>query len=491
MLIANLLATPFTIRLLGPAQYGLWTIILTWVAWAITADVGMGPASTKIGADRYALHDRRGESAVLWTSLAIISVTATTVALAAIILAPQILHLLGVHNEQVYGPGVLALRIGCGIFIAQAIAGIVNTPLQVRLLWKGQTVVGTIAALIASIGAPAAIWLFHGGLVTAAAVVFGSIVLQAVWTLWLSARVQPSVRRPTFDKVIFKRLLSYGGALTISGILALPLGASERFFLAINHSTTIVGYWAVAFTLATTLQVIPEQLLAPLVPALSRLETVGRFDELQTLYRKALVGMFLILTPPAILLAVIAEPFLSIWAGPQYGLHATLPFLIAVPGAWFYCLAKVPFSYLLSSGRTKIIAKIQVWEVLPYIAGSWLLTAKYGAIGAALIWSGRYVIESLVYFAVVRRVAPLPTLPLPTRKFNSVAGPLALCAGAVFAIVVSHGIVLRIGWVIGLGLIYTLIVWRLILAPGERQGVLFLVDDALRRGPPPRHVRRR
>jgi O-antigen/teichoic acid export membrane protein len=488
-LLANLLAQPFTIRMLGPSNFGLWTILQTCVTWASTADVGMGPASTKIGSERYAHKDGTGESAVVWTAIAVMAVTTSIVALAVSIPAESILQLLGVHGQMVT-VGVIALRISCGIFILQALAGVVNTPLQVRLKWFGQSIIATIAAVIASVGVPVAILLFGGGVMTASLVSVASSALLAFGTLWLSIRVQPRLRDITFNRSIARQMLSFGGMLTVSGILAMPLTGAERFFLASNHSPTVLGYWSVAVTLATTLTVVPEQFLAPLVPALTRLNAVGNFRQLQALYRKSLVGMFLVLTPPAILLAVIAEPFLTLWAGPQYGQNATLPFLIAVPGVWATCLARVPLSYLLASGRTKVIAKIQLYEIVPYILGSWLLTAKFGAIGAAMIWSGRFVIETIVFFIVARMAAPLSVSPLPTRGFNSVMAQLILCAGAGVAIVMSDGLLMRIGWVVGLGVIYLFILWRAVLVPGEREGLFYMFDEALRRGSRPRHSRR-
>jgi O-antigen/teichoic acid export membrane protein len=490
MMTANLLATPFTIRALGPAQYGLWTVLQTWAAWAVTADVGMGPASTKIGSERFAVHDARGESAVLWTSVAIMAVTTTSMALLVGIPAGPVLHLLGVNDHHLSHTGALALRIVCAIFIAQALAGVVNTPLQVRLRWRGQTIVGTIANLCISIGIPVGVVLAGGGLVTACLVTLAGTAFQAAATLLLSIRTQPSVGRPVFDKAIMRKLLAYGGTLTLSGLMSLPLETADRFFLAHSHTTKVVAFWSVAATLATTLQVLPEQLLAPLVPALARLDTVGRRRELTELYRKALVGMFMIMTPPAILLTVVAHPFLAIWAGAEYGHSATLPFLIAVPGVWFFGMTSVPISYLLATGRTGVLAKIRIWEIVPYVVAAWLLTAKFGAAGAAMTWSGRLALEGICVFFVVRKSSDLPVLPLPTRKLWSVLTPLALCLGAASATIVSHGIILRIGWVVALAIVYMIVIWRLVLAPGERNGIMFAIDDALRRGPPPKHSRR-
>ncbi len=488
-LFANLLSQPFTIRMLGPANFGLWTILQTCISWASAADVGMGPASTKIGAERYTHRDSAGESAVVWTAITVMGITTSVVALAVSIPAVSILHLLGVHGKMVT-IGIVALRISCGIFILQALAGVVNTPQQVRLKWFGQSIIATIANVGASVGIPVAILLFGGGVLTASLVSLASSALLALGTLWLSFRVQPRLRSITFSRSIARQMLSYGGVLTVSSVLAMPLTGAERFFLASNHSPTVLGYWSVAVTLATVLTVVPEQFLQPLIPALTRLNTSGDFRQLQALYRKSLVGMFLLITPPAILLAVISGPFLSLWAGSAYGHNSTVPFLIAVPGVWATCLGHVPLSYLLATGRTKVIAKIQLWEIAPYLVGSWLLTAKFGAIGAAAIWSGRFAIEAIVFFVVARRAAPLAVSPLPTRAFNSVIAQLVLCAGAGFAIVTSHGLIVRIAWAAGLGIIYLFLLWRVVLAPSEREGLLHMFDETRRKGSRPRHSRR-
>jgi len=488
MLVANLLATPFTIRLLGPARYGLWSILQTAFSWAATSDVSMGPATTKLGADCYARHDGRGESAVVWTALSVIAATMTPIAVLFIVFAPEILRLFGVHRELL-SSGVLALRVGCGIFLLQAVAVILNTPPQIRLRWGGYTLISTCSNLIASIGPPVAIVLVSGGLVTASCVLLGAAAVLAIGNLVLAIRLQPLLRRPRFSKLIMKQLLSYGGALTVGGVVSLLLATAERFFLSSSHSTTVVAYWAVAANLATILAVLPEQLLAPLLPALARLETAGSFTELARLFHKALAGVFLILTPAAILLALVAQPFLTIWAGPAYGLHSTVLLLIALPGVWLDCMSWVAQSYLLSSGRTRVIAYMRIAELGPYLLAAWVLTEKYGAVGAALVWSGRLAAEALVVFPLVRRAAPLPLMPLSERRLAAIAGPLALCGAAVAVMIVSDSFTVRIAWAVGLGLGYTVACWRLILTPREREGVVAVLDEALRRGSIPRHSR--
>ena len=301
--------------------------------------------------------------------------------------------------------------------------------------------------------------------------------------LVLAIRLQPAVRRPRFDKAVLNQLLRYGGALTVSGLASIPLTTAERFILAHNHNTAVVAYYAVAATLATTLSVLPEQMVGPLRPALTRLEAEGRHEELQAVYKRSLAGLFLVITPAAAILAFLAHPFLTLWAGPAYGMHSTGPLMVVVAGVWLNCLAYVPYSYLLASGRPRIIAYIQAAEVLPYIGGAWVLTAKFGAIGAAMVWSATFAVDAVVFLVVVRRIAGLPLSPLTERRWRSAASPVALGCVLAAAATLSHGLPARAGWAAVVGLAYATSVWWLVLTQRERDNLSALLTEMLQRRP--------
>jgi O-antigen/teichoic acid export membrane protein len=479
LLLANLCATPFLIRLLGPASYGLWTLLLVATTWASTADLGMGTASTKFGAGYYQRGDSRGESSVVWTALGLIAVTTGCVATAVALAAHSVLAGL-LHDERgLVNVGTVALRVGCAIFVFQSVAGIVNTPQVVRLRWRQWTVVTTAVNLLGTAGAPVALAVFGGGVTTVAVVNLAASILMVAGNLVLALHLQPALLHPRLDRAVLRKLLTYGGALTVAGVVLVPLSAAERFFLAHNHSTTAVAYFAVALNVATTLQVLPEQLTAPFLPGLARLEAAGRLHDLRALYSKGLSGLFLLVTPAAVLLAFVARPFLSLWAGPQYGAHSTAPLLVAVAGMWFGCLACMPISYLLSSGRTKLIAYIRVAEVVPYLVAAWILTERFGVMGAAFVWSAGCAVDSVLLFGAARRVASLPFLPLSDRYLRSLAGPLVLGSAVLLLAHVTSGLTARVGWAAALTLAYGAAVWYVILTGRERRGIMALAGQAL------------
>src|SRR5437016_6604510 len=66
--VAAFVVTPFTIRLFGPEQYGVWAIITTIVSYYGFADLGMSTASTRFASLAYASGDSQKESSVIWTA---------------------------------------------------------------------------------------------------------------------------------------------------------------------------------------------------------------------------------------------------------------------------------------------------------------------------------------------------------------------------------------------------------------------------------------
>lgn len=485
LLLANFAATPFTIRLLGPAGYGLWALLLAVFTWANVAEGGMGTATTKYASECYAHGDVGGEVTVIWSGISFAIVTTSAAAIALALKAPFLLSLLHVRGPML-SSGTWALRLLCAGFVLGALSWTVGTVQQVRLRWKQFTIFNAVSNLVGCVGVPIAIYLFAGGVMAAAA---ASVLAPALYLLgltWEGVRVLPALRRPRINRATLRRLVTYGGVLTIANFVGIPLLTAERFILGHNASTTAVAYYAVAATVATTLCIIPEQLTQPLMPALARLESEGKAAAHKALYGKALSGIFLLVTPATVLLALVARPFLTLWAGPAYGAHSTLPLIVALVGVWAWAHGWVAKSYMLSAARVKWLAWIHLVELPFYLGAAWVATARWGALGAALVWSARLVVDTIVRFFVVHRWAGLPWLPLATRRLRALAAPVLLAAACLAAATVTGGLPARTGAAAGLAVVYGAAVWWGVLTPKERQGLSALAAESVSRRLPQR-----
>jgi O-antigen/teichoic acid export membrane protein len=467
-LAVALVATPFTIRLLGEARYGLWSLLQTGLIWVGLADLGMTTASTRFAGEAHERNDAEGESVATWTG-ATISVLATCVVagIAAILARPIVTGLMNAPPGLVT-PGVIALRIiAIGVIITAA-TGNLSTPLTVRLRWRTYTWITQGGAILQVILIPVVLVAVGGGVVSAATVatVTSGLALGAI--LIVAARLQPALRRPRVSRPVARRMFAFSLPLTLAGLAELPLTTADRILLGYYRSTVIVAYYAVAMRLATLASMIPAAASQPLFPAVIRLRANGQETAARQLYGQILTASFLLFTPLLLVVALLAKPFLTLWAGPAYGLHSTLPCYLLLFGVWISSLGWLAQTYLVAADFGPTIARIRVLQIVPYVIGAALLTARFGAIGAAAAWSARTAIDAIAYFVLGWRAIRLPPSPLSERGIRCVL-LLAFMTLAVVAVAQgTAGLAPRVAYALALLGGYSLVLWWLVLADSER-----------------------
>lgn len=467
-LAAALFATPFTLRLLGPARYGVWALLQSTIAWVGLADLGMSAASTRFAGEAHAHADADGEAMATWTAVWISTSVTAAVALAVAWFSPVITDSVLHVGPSTRPSAILALRIVAGGVLVTAAMANLNTPLQVRLRYRTIALVSQGSAVAQVVAIPVALATFGGGVTTAAIVSTLTSLAALVVIFGISTSAQPAMRRPRFSRTVARRLLGFGGALTVAGVADIPLTTADRILLGHFRSSVQVAYYTVASRLATLASAVPAAAAQPLFPAVIRLHARGETAAAQSLYRQLLQGAFLALTPLLILVALVAQPFLGLWAGHVYALHSTTACIVLLVGVWFQALSWLPLTYLMAIDRARAIAHIRLAEIAPYLVGAALLTEHLGVLGAALAWSARSVADSVIFFVCGSRWAKLSIAPLTTRRATAVALPALLALAVIALSEVTSGLPLRALLALLLLCLYAIAVWVLLLSDSER-----------------------
>ncbi len=409
-LLAAFVATPFVIRLLGAEQYGVLSLINVLIGYLAFADMGMGMASTRFGGEAFARHDRRGEAAVVWTSLLLALVPAALVSGSLMLIAaPLVEHALKLP-ASLQTAATLALRIAALGFVFRVIAGVMNTPQLVRLRMDWNALV-TSGCLTAQVLLVPLVLVAGAGLVGAVSVIAGMALVSALLQALIARRLLPRLARPQITRPLIKPLAGFGAGLVTSSLASTLLVHAEKFFVARFASVSSLAYYSVAFNLAGMLTVLPIAMANATFPAFSRLQAETDREPLRRLYTRMLRGNLLWTAPLGMLLCVIARPFLTLWAGPDYGRESVLPFYILVAGLMFSIVAYVPYLLLMACGRSDVVARLHLAELLPYLGGAAILTYSYGAVGAAIAWSLRVLIDTSLLVWLARRHSGFPASP--------------------------------------------------------------------------------
>lgn len=205
-----------------------------------------------------------------------------------------------------------------------------------------------------------------------------------------------------------------------------------------------------------------------LVPAFSQLLQPQKRTEMEALFSRTVRMNILGMAPLLASLFVLARPFFTLWAGPEFGRHSTVPFYIMIVTVLFSLWAYVPVSVLIASGRTDILARVYWLQLVPYIALTGACTARFGAVGAAIAWSTRVLFNTCVMTYLGSRVSGLPIWVFRGQAASLGGALLILLPAAVIAatsdkLLNSSIVVLPIALVL-----YAVVAWKTLVHRDER-----------------------
>ena len=392
---ALFVATPLVIRRLGSEAYGVLALVNLLLGYLSFADVGMGDASTRFAAGAHERGDSRGESAVVWTTLAIAAVPtlagAAALAFGARVLAVRVFHL----PPALQDAGTAAFRIAALGFVARSLGGVLNTPQLVRLRFASLTLINA-GLTVAQIALVPIVLALGGGLVGAVWVIAGAAAAMTLAHAVVGWSLLPELARPKFDRAMLATLTRFGIAVSASAFMNIALASGEKLMLTWFASVRALAHYSVAMSLAGLVAMAPAAIGQALTPAFARLGSLTDRSALQQLYARALRATVFSSVPVTLGLCLIARPFFTRWAGPEFGDESTGPFYILAAGLLFNVVACVPYRLMLAQGHADFLARYHAIELVPYVVGAAMLTYALGAVGAAAAWTLRQAVATIV-----------------------------------------------------------------------------------------------
>ncbi|MCC7308879.1 MAG: flippase, partial [Acidobacteria bacterium] len=461
----SLVATPFTIRLLGAEGYGVLILVGLIPTYLGFADLGMGIASTKFGSEAYAAGDAEKEARTVRTAAVLSLLLSVPFGVAIFVLSGWLATLFNVP-AHLHAEASLALKVAAVTFVVNFLNQIFNTPQLDRLRMDLNTFVTSGFRMLGIAATPIVIYLGFGILGAVVVLLIASLATLA-GHIYVSGRLLPNLFDLSLDRTIIRPMLKFGGALAISGIAALLLLNVEKAVLAKTTSVEVLAYYSVAFTLASMMTMFASAMIQSLVPAFAQLLQAESQEKVSSLFRTALRLNVLIVLPALVILFVIAEPFFLLWAGPTFGRNSTFPFHVLLVGIFLFVLIYVPYSLLIAQGKASYLATLYWSELLPYVALTAIFSYLYGAVGAALAWTIRAALDSFVLFILVRRSAKVQINIFAGRQQFVLVTVTVLLIPVALEFIDSDPSLLFLVTLFAV-LLYLAIAWKRMLGPEEK-----------------------
>lgn len=435
------LTMPYVVHQLGPDRFGILSLGWLVLGYMSIFNLGIGPAVTKFISELLGKGSVGRIPELVWTAIATQACLGMGfgLLLAGITpyLATQILRVpLNLQGETQSVILILAASLPIS-FVSSTFQGLLAAHQRFDL-WNAVYVPSSalnfllpVAALTLGATLPMIVLLLVLGRV-------GSLCAL----LLISLRIYPSLRRRlSFSWSQLRPLLSFGGWFTLSGAVAPILNDFDQFLIATFIGISGVGYYAPLSMISSKLVLLQSVLAAALIPAFSA--STGRGDSLwvRNVFVRSLRLQVLLVGPAVIFLAFLASSILTVWLGPTFGANGSVALRILAVGVLMNSLAFIPGSLLYGVGRPDLPAKFHLAELPIHVALAWFLVSRLGLPGAALAWTARVTLDSLLLIMGACWVSQVPAWKLIGRPLMRPFAALASLAAS-----------LSIFWAVDLGL---------------------------------------
>jgi O-antigen/teichoic acid export membrane protein len=411
--LAAIVAIPFLLRHLGSEVFGIVMIFSTALAYFAMLDLGLGRAATRFIAQSLEAERPDDLRRYFWGSIVLLTgVGALATALALLAVNTVVARFLKIPPLYVHA-ATQSLYIICitipVVTLMATFRGYLEASGRFAFISMVSACGGVglylLPALTVSLGGQLV------GVATALALVrVGMCGALAIGCLLLDNR--PSLR-PVFDVVAVKRMLSFGGWLSVSNIVGTATVYCDRLLLGACVSMVAVTSYGMPLDVISRLQVLVSSFCAVLFPLMSRLDGSGS-GEFQTVYRAAIAvglsGMTLIATSAAIVVPMA----MKLWLGGRSTSDSVFAAQVFLAGAVVQSTASIAWTALHARGRSDLTAWVHMAEFPLYCGAFYFAATRYGVRGAALAWFGRGVVDFLcmaVLLRVQRRGQPSGTPP--------------------------------------------------------------------------------
>lgn len=415
-LAAALVAVPLLVAQLEPARFGFLSLAWVIVGYFGLFDLGLGRALTRLIAERTGTPRESGLPVLARTALLVLTGVGSAAGALLFAIAPWLCSSAlklpqGLQAEAAAGLQALALCLPF-VTLTAALRGVLEAGQRFGWVNALRIPLGILTFLL-----PVAVTASTPDLFALCVALAILRVIGALAHWMVCAKLYPALMRlGAPSRQGFSEMFGYGLWLTVSNVVGPLMVYLDRFVIAALVSVAAVAYYTAPYEVVTRLWLVPAALTGVLFPVFA-----GSFaadpERTRRIYRKGIIALLATMLPLTLIMALGANLWLTAWLGADYAREGVRVAQILSAGVLFNSLAHLPFSLLQAAGRADWTAKLHILELPLYIAALAWLVPGYGIDGAALVWTGRCMLDAAVLFVLAQRqMRPSGAIPVMTNE---------------------------------------------------------------------------
>jgi len=398
-MLAGVALIPYTLNYLGSEAFGVLTLVWGLIGYFSLFDFGVGRALTFQLSRLVATGAESDVGPVLRAGLLLTAVAGLAGMVLVGLLSPYLAgHWLKISHALQDDAQMAFLIAAVGVLpttLASGLRGAMEGLDRFAASNLGRIAMGTWMFAV-----PAWSVHMHGpslGMI-ALYLVLGRCLLLALMVFQL--RGQLLSIGSVLGKLHFQGLWNYGFWVTVTGIVGPLMVYGDRFFVSAAVGADQLSLYAIPQEALLRLLLIPMALTGALLPRLAAMDAAQAAHAYRLTYRRVGLSMLVI----SMLAAAMAVPVLTIWISAPFARDALPVVLVFCIGIWVNSLASVPFILLQAKGNPRLTAVFHLVELVLYFLVLWLLSSRWGLLGAALAWLARVTLDWVLLHLAVRRL---------------------------------------------------------------------------------------
>ena len=362
--VVGFVATLYIARKLGSATLGSYSLFIAVVIWAkVATGTGLQQALKK------RISEREGSRGDLGAGLALQGIAYLIVAVLALALAEPL-------NEQLRfdGAGLLVIALALTLmssFVSATLQGEQKVHIAAVLTPIDRVIRSGIQLAVVFFG------VLGGGMV---GLVWGYIAGGAVAALVGFVFVGMHPRRPSREH--FERILGFARYSWLGDLESRSFSSMDTIVLGLFVSSSLIGYYEVAWNLASILAVFGVSISNSLFPTLSELSSANERDAIGNLIENGLAFAGLFIIPGLVGALVIGDQVLGIYSAEFQQASGVLILLIVARLLYAYEAQFTSALYAIDHPDTAF--RINAAFIGANLILNCILVYVYGWIGAAV-----------------------------------------------------------------------------------------------------------
>ncbi len=465
-ILVAIMTVPTIIHEMGTERFGILTLAWAIIGYFSLFDFGLNRALTKLVSERLGNGNTGEIPDLIWTSLVIMGTLGCLAAGFMMLFLPWLAQSVLTIPAQLERESLITFYLLASavpiVIISVGLRGVMSAYQKFDLINMIRVPMGIYFFVVP---VPIIKWYANALHPVMVALVVGRLVALLI-QLRLCNKIVLFMRPGAkFQRNLVRPLLTFGGWVTVSNLIAPLMIYIDRFFIGALLSASAVAFYATPNEVATKLWFLPWALLGVLFPAFST-SLAERSQLTAEIYNNSVKYLYITMFPIALFLVGFAFEALNIWVGPEFAGQSTLILKWMVVGVYMHSLAQVPYALLQGGGRPDIIAKLHMVELPIYCFLLWQLIGWWGTQGAAITWTIRLSIDALIVFRFAWTI-----LPASADKVWHKLGLLLFALGSFFLVSNLEKLIYRCGAFFSIMTIFTLLVWFIIFNQQDRNKI--------------------